>query len=209
MSADITAARIVALSPKVPLARAAEYAAALTAACASSSLTTPRRVAHFMAQLAWESANFRALVENLNYRDPAHLDRMFKSVQGTEHAKRLIKAGPVAIGNTIYASKLGNGGIASGDGFRFRGRGFIMTTGRANYAAADRHARLGLVADPDLLGRAGPAALAAVSFWDDKHISAAADAESVASVTRAVNGKAMHGLEGRTKLLAAAERIWG
>jgi putative chitinase len=204
----ITAEQLRALSPDVPLARAAQYAAALTAAVSGSTLTTPLRLRHFMAQLAWESAGFRALVENLNYRNPEVLDRTFKSVQGIDHAKRLIEAGPVAIGNLVYANKLGNGSVDSGDGFRYRGRGFIMTTGRSNYASVATYSKIDVVLNPDLLGTPEQAAVAARCFWEDRHVNAAADADNVREVTRVVNGPALHGLDGRTELVKKAATIW-
>ena len=205
---EVTADQLRALSPTVPLARAAQFAAALNAAVSGSTLNTPLRLRHFMAQLAWESAGFGALVENLNYRDPEVLDRTFKSVQGLDHARRLIEAGPVAIGNLVYANKLGNGSVDSGDGFRYRGRGFIMTTGRSSYASVATYSKIDVVRNPDLLGTPEQAALAARCFWQDRHIDAAADADNVREVTRVVNGPALHGLEGRTELLKKAAMIW-
>jgi putative chitinase len=205
---EITSEQLRALAPGVPLARAAQYAAALTAAVSGSTLSTPLRLRHFMAQLAWESAGFRALVENLNYRNPDVLDKTFKSVQGLDHARRLIEAGPVAIGNLVYANKLGNGSVESGDGFRYRGRGFIMTTGRSNYASVAKYSKIDVVADPDLLGTPEQAAVAARCFWEDRHVNAAADADNVREVTRVVNGPALHGLDGRTELLTKAATIW-
>jgi len=204
----ITAEQLRALTPDVPLARASQYAAALTTAVSGSTLNTPLRLRHFMAQLAWESAGFRALVENLNYRNPDVLDRTFKSVQGIDHARRLIEAGPVAIGNLVYANKLGNGSVDSGDGFRYRGRGFIMTTGRSNYASVATYSKIDVVGNPDLLGTPEQAAVAARCFWEDRHVNAAADANNVREVTRVVNGPALHGLEGRTELLNKAATIW-
>lgn len=204
----ITAEQLRALSPAMPLARASQYAAALTTAVSGSTLNTPLRLRHFMSQLAWESAGFRSLVENLNYRDPEVLDRTFKSVQGIDHARRLIEAGPVAIGNLVYANKLGNGSVDSGDGFRYRGRGFIMTTGRSNYGSVATFSKIDVVANPDLLGTPEQAAVAARCFWEDRHVNAAADADNVREVTRVVNGPALHGLEGRAELLKKAATIW-
>ena len=205
---EITAEQLCTLSPTMPLARASQYAAALNAALAGSTLNSPLRIRHFVAQLAWESAGFRALIENLNYKNPEVLDKTFKSVQGVEHAKRLIDAGPVAIGNLVYANKLGNGSVDCGDGFRYRGRGFIMTTGRANYASVARYSKIDVVENPDLLGLPEQAAAAARSFWEDRHINAAADADNVREVTRVVNGPALHGLDGRTALVQKAAAIW-
>jgi putative chitinase len=103
---------------------------------------------------------------------------------------------------------LGNGSVESGDGFRYRGRGFILTTGRANYSSVATYSKIDVVLNPDLLGMPQQAAVAARCFWEDRHVNAAADADSVREVTRVVNGPALHGLEGRTELLKKAATIW-
>jgi putative chitinase len=161
-----------------------------------------------MAQIAHESGGFRSLVESTAYKDPVRLDRLFKNVQGRAHAQRLIDQGPQAIANTIYANKLGNGGPASGDGFRFRGRGFMMITGRSNYRQLGALTGMPLEEQPDLLGDAGPAAEAAARFWEARRINLAADRDDVGAVTALVNGPARLHLAERTALLAKAATIW-
>jgi putative chitinase len=213
---DITAAdlkRLVELKrgrDSMALPRAALYAEALEGVRDNAKLDSALRVRHFMAQLAHETGGFRGLVESLDYRDPERLAQMFSNVQSVEHARRLIEAGPVAIGSCIYAFKLGNGSPATGDGYRFRGRGFIMNTGRANYNSVQKYAGFdpALEHDPDSLGQPVAAAEAAAAFWEDRRLNAAADANEIDQITRVVNGPAMAGRQERRAWLAEAEKIW-
>lgn len=192
----------------LPLPRASVFAEAMEAQRELAQLNTPLRVAHFMAQIAHETGGFRSLVESLNYSDPARLDALFSNVHGVEHAKRLIAEGQQAIGSCIYASKLGNGGVDTGDGYRYRGRGFLMNTGKDNYREVERYSELPVVEDPDQLGRPPGAAQAAAAFWTTHHLNAAADADRVDDVTRVVNGKSMQGKAERAAWLAEAKKIW-
>jgi putative chitinase len=187
---------------------ASRCAAALEAQRAAAELTTPIRVRHFMAQIAHETGGFRRLVESVAYSKPERLDALFSNVHGIDHAKRLIAEGPEAIGCCIYANKLGNGGIDSGDGFRYRGRGFLMNTGRANYEKVQAYSGLPVVANPDLLGLPEQAAQAAACFWRDNHINAAADADLTDQVTRIVNGSAMEGAANRRGWAEAGKSVW-
>lgn len=208
MAAVITPEKLKKLTPDIRADRALIYAEALESVLGTGELSTPRRVRHFMAQIAHESAGFRALVESTNYTDPQRLDELFKNVQGVDHARRLVAQGPQAIGNTIYANKLGNGGPASGDGFRFRGRGFMMITGRANYREIGQLTGLPLEAQPELLGEAGKAAQAAALFWIRRRINLAADADDIDAVTLLVNGAAKLHLKERKDFLTKAKAIW-
>jgi putative chitinase len=109
------------------------HAGALEAARTTSSVTTPRRLCAFLGQVFVETGGFTSMVENLNYRDPARLDAIFSAVHGIDDAKALIRRGPEAIANRVYANRLGNGDEASGDGWRYRGSGYKQLTGRTNY----------------------------------------------------------------------------
>lgn len=208
MAASITPERLTQLAPKIRPELALIYAEALDKALAVAELKTALRVRHFMAQIAHESGLFRSLTESTAYKDPDRLDRLFKNVQGRAHAQRLIAQGPQAIANTIYASKLGNGGPATGDGFRFRGRGFMMITGRSNYRQLAKLTGMPLEEQPELLGDAGPAAEAAARFWEARRINLACDRNDVGAVTALVNGPARLHLAERTALLAKAATIW-
>jgi len=208
MASTVTPERLKLLAPKIRPELALVYAEALEAALKSGELNKPLRVRHFMAQIAHESGGFRALVESTNYKDPARLDALFRNVQGVAHAQRLIAQGPQAIANTIYANKLGNGGPASGDGFRYRGRGFMMITGRSNYRDMAKLTGMPLEAQPQLLGEAGPAAEAAARFWEARRINLAADRDDIDAVTALVNGPAKLHLAERKAYLAKAATIW-
>jgi putative chitinase len=188
---------------------AAIYAASLDAVLPLAEInTSPIRVRHFMAQLAHESAGFRGLTESLKYTNAQHLLDTFSNVQTLDHAEHLIAQGQEAIGNWVYANKLGNGNAASGDGYRFRGRGFIMNTGRANYAEVAKYTELSTVNNPDLLSTPDVAAQAAAMFWKTRKINLAADADDIEAVTRLVNGTKMEGLDARKARYQVAEEIW-
>lgn len=208
MAATISGTQLRALNPRLAPPRADLIALVLGGALAAGGLTTNRRVRHFMAQVMVETGALSSLVESTRYSDPVRLDELFKNVQGVEHARRLIAAGPEAIGNTIYANKCGNGGVTSGDGYRFRGRGFLQVTGRANYRDIGTLVRLPLEAQPDLLGEPEPAALAAATYWQKRAINTAADADDVGTVTFLVNGPARLHLEERRAWLHKARTLW-
>ena len=124
------------LSTFAPRSTTAEvHAAALENARQHSSVTTARRLCHFMGQVFVETAGFTVLEENLHYQNPERLDAVFSAVKGTADAQALIAKGPAAIANRVYAQRLGNGDEASGDGWRYRGSGYKQLTGRANYRA--------------------------------------------------------------------------
>lgn len=192
----------------VPTDRAASYAAALEAARKPGEIVGGLRVAHFLAQAAHETAGFRALEENMHYTKPDVLDRIFSAVRGPDDAAALIAGGAEAIGNRVYAGRMGNGDEDSGDGYRYRGRGFLMITGRTRYAEVQQDSGLPIVRHPELLGAADTAAQAASAYWLKNNINAAADRDDIDTVTVLVNGPARQGLDDRKRWLAAARAIW-
>src|SRR5687768_3975046 len=127
----ITAETLRKFAPKVKDPKI--HARALEAARKTSSVTTPRRLCHFLGQIFVETGGFASMVENLNYKDPARLDAIFSAVHGIEDARALIRRGPEAIANRVYADRLGNGNEASGDGWRYRGSSYKQLTGQSNY----------------------------------------------------------------------------
>jgi putative chitinase len=205
---QVTAAKLYALAPGAQTAIAQSIAATLSATAGAFEVNSARRMAHFLAQTAHESGGFIHMEENLRYRDPARLDAMFSAVRGIDDAKALIAKGPAAIANRAYAGRNGNGDEAGGDGWRYRGRGLIQLTGKANYAAAGKTIGLDLVKDPDLLLQADPATRAALAFWKSNGCNEAADTDSVLAVTRIINGKAMEGLEHRKVLTEKARKLF-
>lgn len=201
--AIITPEHLLALAPTTR--RAAEYAPALDAVLERAGVTTPLRVAHFMAQLCHESGGFRALVENLNYRPETLMAVFKKRVPTLELAQTLVNAGKDAIAEHIYGGRLGN--VNPGDGARFIGRGFIMVTGRTNYELCGNRIGQPLTERPELLEQPAIAALASAAFWQMNNLNAAADQDDVGLVTRLING-GDNGLADRRILTDKARRLW-
>lgn len=171
--------------------QARQFAEPLAAACARFDIVTAPRVAGFVAQCRVESAEFTRLEEDLRYRSPERLDSIFRSVVGLEDASRLVKAGPQAIANRVYAGRLGNGDEASGDGWRYRGRGLKQLTGRANYADAAEALGRPYLDQPDLVARPDDACLTAAWFWHANKCNILADSAQWDAITRVVNGPGM------------------
>jgi len=184
------------------------HAGALEEARQTSSVTTSRRLCHFMGQVFVETGGFTSMVENLNYKNPARLDAIFSAVAGIDDARALIKRGPEAIANRVYANRLGNGDEASGDGFRYRGSGYKQLTGRSNYREIGEIVHLDLEGDPDLARKPEPAARIAFAFWDARGCSPLADLGDVEGVTERINGPAKLGLSERRAATLRALGIW-
>lgn len=168
-------------------------------------IDTPRRIAHFIAQVAHESAMFRRVTENMNYSAEglrAVFPRHFDPAAAQAYARN-----PRAIGNRAYANRLGNGDEASGDGFRYRGRGLIQLTGRANYRAFGEWLGVDVVAAPELVSERYAVA-SAVYFWTTRQLNAIADRDDLNAVTRAING-GLNGLDDRLRLLEKARAALG
>ncbi len=187
MKLDVAALCAAGVAPT----QARIFAEPLAAACARFGITTPARVAGFIGQCRVESADFTALEENLRYRKPEVLDRIFTAVRGLGDAARLIAQGPEAIANRVYANRNGNGDEASGDGWRYRGRGLKQLTGRANYADAAADLGRPYVDKPDLVALPPDACLTAAWFFTRAKGNLLADSVQWDAITRAVNGPAM------------------
>lgn len=202
----ITAETLKRFAPRI--ADPVRHAAALEAARQASSVTTARRLCHFLGQVFVETGGFSAMEENLNYRKPDRLDAVFSAVRGIEDAKGLIARGPEAIGNRVYANRLGNGDEASGDGWRYRGSGYKQLTGRNNYRDIGAMVGMDLEGSPELAREPEAAARVAFAFWDARGCSPLADKGDVEGVTKKINGPAMLGLAERREATARAVGIW-
>jgi putative chitinase len=157
-------------------------------------IDTKTRVAMFLAQAAHESAEFTRLEENLYYSKPERIMQVFPSrVFSLADAAKLAR-NPQALANRVYANRLGNGDEASGDGWKYRGRGLFQLTGRSNYTAANREE---YVSNPDLVALPPDAAASAGWFWANAGCNEPADQSYVEGVTRRINGPAMLGLNER------------
>jgi putative chitinase len=184
---------LAGLTGKVPAAVIAQ----IPETAAKFGITTNLRLAHFLAQCALESTNFTAVVENLNYSAQRLLQvfpKYFKNVDPNAYARN-----PQKIGSRVYANRMGNGDEASGDGYKYRGRGYIQLTGKNNYQAFSGFIGEDCVANPDLVATTYPLASAGY-FFKANNIWAICDRGAndaiVTSVTKVVNGGA-HGLAER------------
>ena len=185
----ISVQRLVAAG--VPPTQARQFADPLAAACARFQIDTPARIAGFIAQCRVESADFTRLEENLHYTTPERIRAVFPSrVPSLADAARLVR-NPQALANRVYAARLGNGPEASGDGWRYRGRGIVQLTGRANYADATTALGRPYVEQPELVAQPADACLTAAWFWHSRKLSILADSAQWDAITRAVNGFAM------------------
>ncbi|HUK36490.1 MAG TPA: glycoside hydrolase family 19 protein [Vicinamibacterales bacterium] len=196
------------------LADAASWTAALNAAMDRFEIDTPQRGAAFLAQIAHESGEFRRLVENLNY-SAARLCAVWPSRFATPDAAKPYERNPEALANYVYAKRLGNGDVPSGDGWRFRGRGLIQLTGRGNYRSSGVAVALPFEAEPERLETADAAALAAAQFWQSRGLNHLADDsnddnddEDFVSITKIINGGTA-GLTSRRTYWARAKAALG
>lgn len=185
------------------------FAEPLAAACQRFAIVTPARLGAFIAQCRVESADFTRLEENLRYTKPERLRAVFPSrVRDFNDAADLIRRGPQAIANRVYAGKIGNGDEASGDGFRFIGRGIKMLTGRANYADAAEALGFDYLAEPWLVATPLHACLTASWFWHTVKGNLLADSWQIAAITRAVNGPGMLQADLREQYAEEASRAF-
>lgn len=202
----ITAELLRKFAPKIKDAEV--HAQAFEEARKESTVTTCARVCCFLGQIAVETNGFAAMVENLNYKDPARLDSIFSAVKGVADAKALIAKGPEAIANRVYANRLGNGNEASGDGWRYRGSGYKQLTGRANYREIGKIIKMDLEANPELAREPKTAAKIAFAFWDARQCSPLADAGDIGKITENINGPARLGLAERREATRRAGTLW-
>ena len=166
---------------------------------AKFNITTPLRLAHFLAQCGHESAGFKAVSENLNYSADGLVKifgKYFNSGTAGAYARQ-----PEKIANKVYASRMGNGPESSGDGWKHRGRGYIQLTGKSNYTLFDATVEDNILANPDLVATKYPLASAAF-FFDSNKLWSICDLGSsddvVTKVTKRVNGGTI-GLADRIK----------
>lgn len=170
-------------------------------------INTVRRQACFLAQIAHESASFSRLEEGLNYRAErlmAVWPTRFRSVA----AAAPYANNPRALANHVYGGRMGNGDVASDDGWRYRGRGLKQLTGRDNYSAFQRASGRPVLQHPDALLERDAAADSAAWFWYASTCNALADALDVMALTRRING-GMQGLVERQALTQRALQAMG
>lgn len=173
-------------------------------------INTPKRIAAFIAQCAHESGGFRTLKENLNYK-AATLRKIFPKYFPTDELANEYASKPnkqEAIANKVYANRMGNGDEASGDGFRYCGRGLIQLTGKDNYSWFA--ASLGITVEEaaEYLQTFEGAAQSACWFWETNNLNQWADKGDILTLTKRINGGTI-GLEDRIKHYEHALHVLG
>jgi len=150
-------------------------------------IDTVLRQAAFIGQCGHECGNFKVLRENLNYR-AATLMKLWPKRFPTLEVANQYAGQPKRIANKVYADRMGNRDEASGDGFRFSGKGCIQLTGHANYFHASKALGVDFVMDPELVATPKYAALTAGWFWSTHKCNQLADASNWVGLTKVING---------------------
>jgi putative chitinase len=163
-------------------------------------IDTPLRLAHFLAQCGHESGGFRATQENLNYSAKG-LNGIFKKYFPTEAAAKPYERQPAKIASKVYGGRMGNGPESTGEGFKFRGRGYIQLTGKDNYTAFGKSINEDILSNPDKVA-SSYALLSAAWFFNKNGLHKMADEGAtdtvVTKITKRVNGGTI-GLADRIK----------
>lgn len=152
-----------------------------------SNIDTPNEVSSFVSQVAHESIEFTRMEENLNYT-AQRLVQIWPKRFPTIELAQLYARQPEKLANNVYANRMGNGDTASGDGWRFRGRGPIQITGRRNYAQCGTHIGVDLIAKPELLFTPAIGVQSALWFWQNAKLDEVDDDTDVRAETRRING---------------------
>ena len=182
-------------------------------------IDTPLRMAAFLAQVGHESGGLTLLEENLNYSAEGLANtfpkRYAKRLQNGLYAKNSvgrylptdlaikIARKPVLIASWTYADRMGNGSVESQEGWKYRGRGLIALTGKANYAELTLNTGIDFVSNPDLLKEPAYALISACFFWKSNNLNRFADKKDILSLSKAINGGII-GLEHRKALYEKA-----
>lgn len=161
-----------------------------------------KRIAVFIAQVGHESGQLTRLVENLNYSAEA-LQRAWPSRFSAKLAADVARK-PEQIANIAYGNRMGN--TATGDGWKYRGRGLIQITGKDNYRACGEALGLDLTAQPELLEKPQHACMSAAWFWATKGLNTLADSDKFNVITLRING-GQNGAVDRQALYARALKV--
>jgi putative chitinase len=170
-------------------------------------INTPRRVAAFIAQCAHESGNFKFLKENLNYK-AASLMKVWPRYFPTMEIAQQYAGKQEMIANRAYGGRMGNGPEATGDGWRFCGRGLIQLTGRNNYQAFADSIETNINDIPAYLQTFEGAVQSACWFWENNNLNQWADANDILTLTKRINGGTL-GLADRQKHYQHALHVLG
>jgi len=164
-----------------------EWVSALNDTFAKFNIVSVKQQSAFIGQCAHECGNFRILEENLNYK-AVTLMKLWSKRFPTQEIANSYEKNPKKIANMVYSNRMGNRDEASGDGYRFRGRGCIQLTGHANYYHAGQACGVDFVMEPDLVATPMYAAMTAGWFWDTHKLNDYANRKDYVGMTKKING---------------------
>lgn len=175
-------------------------------------IVTSAQQASWIGQCGHECGNFRIMEENLNYRAPTLL-KLFPQTPKrqwgfTPESAAAYEKQPQKIANRIYGNRMGNRDEASGDGYRFRGSGFLQLTGHSNFYHAGQALGVDFVMQPELVRTPRYAAQTAGWFWQTHRLNQYADSGDILTMTKRINGGTI-GLEDRKKHIEHALHVLG
>jgi len=165
---------------------------------ASYGVNTPLRKAHFFSQIDYESG-LKPISENLNYSSKG-LAKTFPKYFPTPALANAYQRKPEKIANRVYANRMGNGNEKSGEGWKYRGRGFLQITGKENYFRLANDTDIDCLKNPEMLLEESNAMISALWFWKIKGLNSLADKDDIERITFRING-GFNGLEHRKILL--------
>lgn len=175
-------------------------------------IVTPAQQASWIGQCGHECGNFRILEENLNYRAATLLKLFPKTPKRqwgfTPEEAAAYEKQPQKIANRIYGNRMGNRDEASGDGWRFRGSGFLQLTGMSNFHHAGQALGADFIMQPELVRTPKYAAMTAGWFWQTHKLNQYADSGDISTMTKRINGGTI-GLEDRKKHITHALHVLG
>jgi len=205
----ITEAQLKRAVPNVSKERVWEFVKAWNKYSEQFEINTPLRTVHALAQFFCESSALNRLEENLNY-SVKRLRQVFPKYFKTDAEAAAYAYKPMQIANRVYANRMGNGNEASGDGYRYRGRGVIQLTGRNNLLAYERSGYcVGKVTEhPEWLTQFPGALKSAMWYWKANGCNALADKDDINAVTKRING-GLNGLSDRAYYLRRFKREFG
>lgn len=203
----LTQDHLLGVVPDLRKDRADEFVASFNMWAVHFGIDTPLRAAHYLSQVFHESACLKHTEENLNYSVDGLL-RTFPKYFRTRQEAEAYARKPEKIANRVYANRMGNGSEASGDGWKYRGRGFIMTTGKDNYRlyAKSDWCVGDLMANPEWLASSPGDQKSSMFFWQRNNCNRYADRDDVKGLTKKING-GYNGLEQRKDLLSRFKKV--
>lgn len=212
----ITEPQVRRIMPKAKSENISAFVKAFNDYSEQFGITTKQRLCHLIAQCAHESAELSHLEENLNYSADGLL-KTFPKYFNADSAKAYARQ-PERIANRVYANRMGNGNEASGDGWRYKGRGIIMLTGKNNYAAYEKSGYCNgeLTKHPEWLAKYPGALKSAMWFWKSNGLNEIADRDDGGKagkdvcifITKRVNGGTL-GLAQRLYYYNIAKKVFG